>query len=375
VTSRAFLGAMFVLGIALFTLAPVGYVLVSSFDVSAHGAAYKFGTEGWREVFTSAKTWSSIVYSFILAVRVPIAVVVGFGIAWLLVRAQIPAARFIELAFWFGFLLPGFPMMLGWILLLDANYGLINVLLQKLPFIDGPVFSIYSVPGIIWVHMALTTVPIMVILIAPMLRQLDASFEEAADVSGAKPLHTMRRITIPLLLPAIATAFLLSLIRSLEAFEVERVLGTPANINIYSTRIFDYVSLEPPAFPQAMALSALFLAILLALAVLYQWYVDRSGPRPTIAGRGVRMQPRAKSRWATAVSVLIIAYLFISLALPLAMLLAGSFNKLFGFFFLQDGWTATHWARVFGDPRFTRAAVVSTLRKSRTSDTGVKRRR
>src|SRR6185503_11151406 len=93
----------------------------------------------------------------------------------------------------------------------------------------------------------------------------------------------------------------------------------------------------------------------------YQWYVDRSGPRPTIAGRGVRMQPRAKSRWATAVSVLIIAYLFISLALPLAMLLAGSFNKLFGFFFLQDGWTATHWARVFGDPRFTRAAVVSTL--------------
>src|SRR5262249_35564329 len=161
--------------------------------------------------------------TFVLAVRVPIATVIAFAIAWLLVRVEIPGHRFLEIAFWFGFLLPVFPMMMGWILLLDEHHGLFNILLMKLPFIDAPIFSIYSIPRIIWVHLALTTVPVMVILLAPTLRQLDASFEEAADMSGARTMMTMRRITIPLLMPAIATAFILALIRSLEALEVERI--------------------------------------------------------------------------------------------------------------------------------------------------------
>ncbi len=359
---RRFLpGAAFVLAVGFVTLAPVIYVLVSSFDVAPPGAAYRFGFEGWREIFSSAKTWDSIVYSFVLAVRVPIAVVVGFVIAWLLVRVEIPGSRLIELSFWFGFLLPGLPMMMGWILLLDANYGLINLLLMKLPFIDGPVFSIYSVPGIIWVHLVLTTIPIMVILLTPMLRQLDASFEEAADMSGAGTLTTLRKVTIPLLLPAIATAFVLSLIRSLESFEVERILGTPVNINVYSTRIYDYVSLEPPLFSQAMALSSLFLAILLFLAVFYQVYLERTGERATITGRGVRMQARPDSRWAYAASAVLFGYIALTLVLPLVMLVLGSLTKLFGFFFLGDAWTAAHWVAVFKDPRLFRAALTSAL--------------
>ena len=355
------LGALFALGIGLVTLGPVLYVLISSFDVALPGRAYEFGLAGWREIFTSSKSWSAIVYSFVLSVRVPIAVVVGFLIAWLLVRVEIPGHRFIELSFWFGFLLPAFPMMMGWILLLDANYGLLNLMFMKLPFINSPLFSIYSVPGIIWVHLAVTNIPIMVILLTPMFRQLDSSFEEAADMSGATTGMTMRRITIPLLLPAIATAFLLSLIRSLEAFEIERVLGTPVNINVYSTRIYDYVSLEPPMFPQAMALSSLFLAILLALAVVYQVYLERTGERPTIAGRGVRMQSRPKSLRVYAVSGLLIGYICITLFLPLTILILGSFTKLFGFFFLENTWTVAHWIAVLSDVRFLRAAVTSAL--------------
>ncbi|MFM9972299.1 MAG: ABC transporter permease [Burkholderiales bacterium] len=360
-TRHVALGGLFALAIGIVTLAPVFYVLVTSFDIAPEGAPYQFGLEAWREIFTNAKTWQSILYSFILAIRVPVAVCVGFCIAWLLVRAQIPGHRGIELAFWFAFLLPGFPMMMGWILLLDANFGLVNLALVKLPFISGPVFSIYSAPGIMWVHLALTTLPIMVILLTPMLRQLDASLEEAADMAGAPLSMTLRKITIPLLLPAIATAFLLSLIRSLEAFEVERILGTPVNINVYSTRIFDYVSLEPPLFPQAMALSALFLVILLSLAIVYQVYLERTGSRPTLSGKGVRLQPRHRSWWTYAASAALILYLLFTLLLPLVVLILGSFNKLFGFFFLEDAWTTAHWAAVFGDTRFLRAGIASGI--------------
>ena len=362
VVSRRYLaGAAFMLVIGLLTVTPIIYVLIYSFDISEVGLAYKFGTKGWVEIFSNPKTWSSIVYSFVLAVRTPLATLVGFGIAWLLVRANIPGNRLLELAFWFTFLLPSLPLLLGWTLLLDANYGLINLALMKLPFIHGPVFSIYSVSGIIWVHMAMTTVPIMVILLSPSLRQLDLSYEEAAEMSGAKILTKLKRITVPLVFPAIATSFILSLIRSLEAFEVERVLGPPINVNVYSTRIYDFISLEPPQFSQAMALSCLFLVILLTLAIFYQRYLEHAGDRAVVTGRGVRTENTQRATWHYVASALLWVYLAITLLMPLVVLVLGSLTKLFGFFFIADPWTISHWKAVFSDSRFTKSAVTSVV--------------
>ncbi len=360
-TGNRLLGPAAIAAVSLITLGPVLYVLVASFDASGVGDAYKFSVGPWVEMFGSTKTLRSVIYSFILSVRVPIAMCMAFVIAWLLIRMEIPGRRFIELSLWFGFVLPSVPMMLGWILLLDPNYGLINVALQQLPFIHGPVFSIYSVAGIIWVHLALTTVPIMVILLAPAMRQLDSAFEEAADMSGASIWTTIRKVTIPLLMPAILTAVIAGLIRSLETFEVEQLLGVPINIFVYSTRIFELVNNEPPRFAQAMALSFMFVLLLVAMAAFYQIYLRRAGNRATITARGVRLQARIRPWWAYVVSILLILYICITIFLPLCILVLGSFNKLFGFFFIQDAWTTTHWLNVLQDDRFLRATVTSVM--------------
>jgi iron(III) transport system permease protein len=359
---RVSFGILLLLAIGSVTLAPVAYVIVASFDVSSTGAPFKFGLDGWRDVFTERNSLSSIYYSFLLAVRVPIAIVAAFVIAWLLIRVQIPGRRFIELSLWFGFFLPVLPMVMGWILLLDAHYGLINTLLEKLPFVDGAVFSIYSVPGLIWVHLSLTTVPIMVILLTPAFRQLDAAYEEAADISGAGIGGTLRRVTIPLLVPAIVTAFVAGLIKSLETFEVEQILGTPVKIYVYATRIYDLINLEPPLFAAAMALSSLFLVVLLGLAVAYHRYLGRTGDIATITGKSVRLKPRTTSgRWVYAVSAILILYVAVSIFLPLLILILGSCTRLFGYFFMPHPWTLTHWLEVFGDDRFIEAALNSVL--------------
>jgi iron(III) transport system permease protein len=169
------------------------------------------------------------------------------------------------------------------------------------------------------------------------------------------------RVTVPLLSPAILTAFLASLIRSLETFEVEQLLGVPANIFVYATRMFDLINWSPPLFPQAMALASLFLAILLLMALLYQAYLRRAGHRPTLTGKGVRFEPKPRSRWVWCAAIVVIAYVAISILLPLAVLILGSFTKLFGFFFLKDAWTAVHWTNVLGDARFLRAAGTSVV--------------
>jgi iron(III) transport system permease protein len=354
-------GVAVIVAVGSVTFVPVLYVLIDSFNVAGTGQPFRFGLTGWVQVFASPKTLSSIGYSFLLSVRIPIAIAVAFVIAWLLVREEIPGHRFIEQALWFGFFLPVLPMTMGWILLLDANYGLVNVLIEKIPFVHGALFSIYSVPGIIWVHLSLTTVPVMVILLAPALRNLDAAMEEASEVAGAGTRTTLWRITFPLILPAILTAFIAGFIRSLEVFEVERLLGTPAGIFVYSTRIYDLVASDPPVYPQAMALSALFLGILLVLAMIYQHFIARLGNRATLTGKSVRLTKRRSGWWAPVASAAILLYLAVSIGLPLIVLVLGSFNRLFGFFFLAHPWTFANWRGVFADPAFAGATLSSIL--------------
>lgn len=347
--------------LGIFTLVPVLYVLISSFNVASYSEPYRFGLDGWKEVFSSGKTLVAIGYSFLLSIRIPIAIVIAFIIAWLLVRVQIPGARIIEHALWFGFFLPPLPLTMGWILLLDENYGLLNKAFQLLPFVSGPLFSIYSVPGILWVHITLSTIPIMVILLAPALRSLDAASEEAADMAGASVLTTLRHITIPLVAPAILTAFVAGLIRSLEVFEIEQILGTPSNIFIYSTRVYDLITWEPPLVNQAMALSALFLGFLLVVAIVYQYLLGRISGKVALASKNARLQPRLKGRNAWIASAIILLYILVAIGLPLAVLLLGSFSKLFGFFAIHDAWTLTHWQDVFSDRNFPLATLNSLL--------------
>ena len=357
----ATLGVILLCVIGIVTVAPVAYALITSFNVAPFSEPYRFGLSGWQEVFSSGKTVKSIGYSFLLSIRIPIAVIIAFLIAWLLVRVQIPGSRFIEHALWFGFFLPALPITMGWILLLDQNYGLLNKLAQTLPFVTGPIFSIYSIPGILWVHITLSTIPVMVILLAPALRQLDAANEEAADIAGAPVRTTLLRITIPLVAPAILTATVAGFIRSLEVFEVEQILGTPSNIFVYATRIYDLISWEPPQINQAMALSALFLGFLLIVAMAYQHLLGRFSARVAASGKGARLQPRLKTWKAYLASAIIFSYIIIGIILPLSVLLLGSCSKLYGFFFIEDAWTLDHWREVFADKNFLRASFNSLI--------------
>ena len=118
----------------------------------------------------------------------------GLLMAWLLARTDIPCKRGIEFAFWFSFFMPALPVTLGWILALDPKVGLVNKALAMLPFVEGPVFNIYSFWGIIWVHLTASTLGVKVMFLTPAFRNLDAPLEEASRVAGATTLVTLWRI-------------------------------------------------------------------------------------------------------------------------------------------------------------------------------------
>jgi iron(III) transport system permease protein len=341
------IGALAILCLAALTITPILFIVVNSLNVAGPGESWRFGLEGWKEVFQSPRTLNAIGYSFLLAIRTVIGIIVAFVLSWLLIRVRIPFAGVIEFALWIAYFLPPLPMALSWILLLDPNYGLLNQYFK----IAGFSLNIYSVSGILWVHLITGTIPVMTILLTPALRQMDASLEEAARVCGASHRQTFRRVLIPVLAPALLTIVLASVVRNLEAFEIEQLLGRPAGIYVYATRIYDLIQWEPPLFSQAMSLSTLFLAILVILALLYQRYTDKRS-FATISGRGVSFRPMDIGRSRYLISGLLLLFLSISVFLPLAFLVIGSSMKLFGYFNISDPFSARHWLLVLNDPQF-----------------------
>ena len=344
------------IGLAIFAL--VALVTVAPVLVVVFGA---FAKNAWYETFVgNAVNRSAIGYSFLLALRAPVAALIGFLIAWLLIRIRLPGGRFIEFSMWVSFFVPILPVTLSWILLLNPRYGLINEALKSLPFVHGPVFNIYSVGGILWVHIVASSVPVMVVLLGPAIRQLDASFEEVGRVCGSGPFAVFRNITLPILAPVILTGTLAGFIKSLEAFEVEQLLGRPSDIYVYSTRIYDLASWEPPNFAAAMALSTFVLFILLFIAIAYQRLNTRND-YATILGRGAsfRQLQIGWTRWLLSAALFLMVA--ISLFCPLAMLVCGSFMKLFGFFHIPSPYTLVHWREVLGDPIFLSSLTNSLM--------------
>lgn len=350
VDAAALLMTILLAVVAFMVLTPLFLMLLNSFQLAEPGQPMVYGLRGWREAFTSPGMLEAIYNTFALAItRQAVALVLGIFLAWLIARTDIPWPGGLEFLFWLSFFLPALPVTMGWILLLDPKFGLVNQWLMKLPFIDGPVFDIYSFWGIVWAHLTATTLGIKVMLLAPAFRNMDAVLEESSRISGATALGTLARIITPVMLPAIMVTTILGLIRSLEAFEIELLLGIPIGLYVYSTQIYQLVIQEPPDFPPAMALSTAFLGVLLVLMIL-QKLVMRGRRYTTVTGRGFSRRLTSLGRWRYPAFAFVLFIALVITLVPTAFLVLGTFMKLFGFFGIDDPWTLDNWQRVLNDP-------------------------
>lgn len=355
------LGWTCLLVVALFCVLPVALVVISSFSNGNVFHDFRPSLAPWERAFESTHSLHAIGYSFLLSLRIPTALVISFFVGWYLARQDVFGKRTLMFALWLGFFLPILPATIGWILLLDPNYGVLNALFKQLPFVDGPLLNIYSLAGITWVHITLSTIPIMVILIEPAQRIIDASYEEASTMAGASTLTTLRRVTVPLIAPTLLTAFIAGLIRSLEAFEVEQLLGLPSRIFVYSTRIYDLLRIDPPDEPQAMALSTFFLCLLFVLVFFYRVMLHRAQMAATLTGKGARLMPRQRTRATNVVSAFLFLAVGIMVLVPFSMVVLSSFSRLFGFFNIPHPLTLNHWRDVLGGADFLSALQQSII--------------
>src|SRR5262249_50914045 len=138
-----------------------------------------------------------------------------------------------------------------WVFILDPNIGIANKWLIT-PLDGGHPFQLYSLAGMIIVE-GLHLAPLVFLLMVAALRSMDPSLEESAIMSGASLPTVFRRITLPLVRPALYAAALIMVVRGLESFEVPAVLGLRNHIWVYTSRIWQALNDAIPNFGQAGA--------------------------------------------------------------------------------------------------------------------------
>ena len=346
--------ALLIVVVGFLVLTPLFVMILNSFQTARPGQPIIWGIDGWVKAFSTPGIIRAMTNTFSLGItRQAIALLIGAFFAWLIARTDIPWKRTLEFFFWLSFFLPALPETMGWILLLDPKYGLLNQALIDIGALNQPLFNIYSFWGIVWAHMG-GTISVKVMLLAPAFRNLDAALEEASKISGASSRHTFFHIVIPVMMPAILVTTILGVIRSLEAFEIELLLGTPIGLQVYSTKIHELVTWEPPQFAPAMALSTVFLGVLLLMVALQRRYIANRSYE-TITGRGFTIRPTPLGRWRYPLFALVLLFALVITVVPTSLLLTGTFMKLFGFFNIPDPWTLENWRATLNDPVLLRS--------------------
>jgi iron(III) transport system permease protein len=321
-------------GAALYLIAvPLAMLLFAAFRGPADVLPFEPGAQ-WTLQHVRALFDDPVIYermlpdTFVFVVgTVALVFCLGFALAWLVERTDLPGREILFSLILFPLLVPIPVLAIAWIFLMGPNAGWLNVAIRAAFDLDGqgPI-NIFSMPGLIFCQ-ALASTPFVFLLLTSTLRSMDPALEEASGVSGARPLTTFRRVTLPVLLPGLlAPAILITLITA-EQFELPLIIGLPAKINVFSYRV--YFELNPlgslPNYGAAAALSLPFVAFGALLLLLYNRMIRRAESFVTVTGKAYRQRRFALGAWRVPALVFVGFYLAIAAVLPAVVLLWTSF--------------------------------------------------
>jgi len=310
---RTLVAAATIAIVGYLALIPLVYLLWTTFS-DAGG----FSLGGFARAYGDARIGELIGNSLWFAAgSALLSLAVGTALAYFNVRTDVPFKALFFAASIIPLIIPGILYTISWIFLASPTIGLLNNLIE--PIVGPGTFDVFTVWGMIWVE-GLHLSPIAFLFMVAAFGSTDPSLEESSLMSGATRLQTFRRVTLPLVRPALLSAALIMLVRSLESFEVPALLGLQNGIYVFTSRIYQVLRSFPVDFAGAGALAVGLLA-LAALGVWLSNVLSRGHGGGTITGKGFRPRPIDLGRWKPVVGGGILLYFFVTVLAPLLVLL------------------------------------------------------
>jgi iron(III) transport system permease protein len=295
------------------------YSSLHELDPSGAFGAFTFGH--FTAIFSSRTFGSAIINSAVYSLgSALLALAIGATQAWLAERTDAFLRQVLYVSSIVSLGIPYVLYIVAWILFL-GKAGPVNDFLQQTFGGTEPYINIYSLGGMIFVEGMLWS-PLAFLLLSPVFRNFDASFEEAASICGAGVFSTLRHVTLGMARPALLALGLLVFIKASESFEVPALVGLPGSARVLTTTIYQRLTLDmPPDVGSASAFGVLLLVVMALLLQVYSRVVAQTHRYQTVTGKGFRPRVIRLGRWRYAAGALIVTIPFIVVVIPLATIL------------------------------------------------------
>ena len=345
--------------LAFLSLYPMAMLLYGSLHSAPPGVAGTYNLDGYAALASAENVVVLANTIGISLVKTALSLALAILLAWIVARTDTPARGTLEVLVTLPFFIPPILTATAWGMLGNAQVGTINLVWRWLTGFQAPIVDVFSYGGVIW-HMMQYSTPFIFLFVVDAFRAMDPALEESSRMYGATRGKTFWRITFVQMLPVTTSAFILSFIRGIEAFESPVFFGTPVGIEVLTTKIYHLIHHQSQ--PQYQSATALGFAtmVLMFLLVVWQWRVLGGRSFTTVTGKGYspNVTRLGWMRWVTF--AICIAFFLATVALPIGQLLLSSFFQYFGFYQL-DMLTLDHYRGVWRNREFWTAFTNTML--------------
>ena len=269
-----------------------------------------FEGSDWSDV----NFWEPLKNSFIVAAGAGVlGIAIGGSIAWFVTRSDLKCKKFISAVFVFPYMMPAWTLALFWTNMFQnskvggGNIGMVESIFGVcMP--EWFVFGLFPMIVVIGLHYS----PFAYLLIGGILKNMDATLEDSATILKASRWTIIRRITIPIVMPAILSTFLLIFSSGFSSYTVPVFLGSAVKTYTLSTKMRQLIN----AGYEGQGYIIAFISIVLGCIILgiNQWFTGKRKSFTTVTGKSgqVSLVKLRKANWPITI-VLIVFICFVAI--------------------------------------------------------------
>jgi len=278
----------------------------------------------WLRMLTSKiaviMTFQPLLHSLTISLGATLlAFTIGGAMAWMVVRTDMPGRKIINVLAVVPYIMPSWTISMAWKVLF--NNGTAGGVPGFLMFLTGtaPPDWVAFGPLPIIISSALHYYTFYFLFVSAALMSIDSSLEEAAELAGASRKRILRKITFPLVVPALLSGFIMTFSKTMGTFGGPNVLGVPVGYYTMSTMLRSNTTML--AFGDAFVLAIILILFSMTTVTINQKIVGTRKSYETIGGRGFMAQKMKlrNSKWLlTGITV---TFQIIIAILPLVLLI------------------------------------------------------
>lgn len=298
----------------------------------------------WKYLLASPLTetilWEPLLNSLLISFFVTvISVPLGAVMAWLMVRTDIPGKKLLGMLIIVPYMIPSWCKALSWLSVFrnstSGSLGLLTGMGVAVP--DWLAYGPFAIICVMTMHYYAFSY----IMVSGSLRSVNSELEEMGEIQGANKVQILKSITLPLVLPSILSAAIMTISKSLGSYGVAANLGNRISYYVLATRMESFISDSPKGVGFAMSI----IMILLASGTIFanQRMIGVRKSYATIGGKGTRSNLMHIGKVRYALLIFLAVFLFVAMVMPTFVLVMESFQIRTGAGYGLDNLTLYAW--------------------------------